>query len=277
MSMMPQVNFNLQITGNDCRCCHGVSSNHKRGDRVVYRRGEFIVSGNSFLDGSESRRMQEDAETRKAIIRIVDAVKEHFRLHPEVTGPALRDDKYVQVRDVEVVQSWIDGVKAKQYARRTSFVPRVSSEGTPLTHAANSNDPYEVSARALPPTPLTIRPSMPGMKVKSEGRVVWDEGQRCYFVCENSFVDRMREECIDQNRRTRQKIDEDLAAMSEALGIARDKIPMPRREKVERPMTYEQMRMINAWLHGLSSENLVATFGEQSSSSTDIDSPQRRK
>jgi len=282
--MVPPLAFytSITITGNDCGCCR--PRDLKPGDRVIYTGGRFATAGNTFLAGSIKRREEEDQRVRDQYRKMRDEVVRQHGLRPE-NAPALIEGKCVEVRDVLELKAWIQGVQACQ------IVPRLSSsmggsDTSPLGNmgapafpdpkgapafpdpkgATAFPDPMDRSNRSSPPTPLKIVAKKADKKPDPRARVVWDERRQMFVAGEEDFMGRFREDSQRMNRATREKLRTEVSAVASGMGVDPSRLPLPTDEKQEKPLTYQQMMVINAWIKGLgavhgrsSSEDVAAT------------------
>ncbi len=250
---VPKVNFNLAVTGNDCRCCGGEKT-PKPSERVVVKKGSFVAKG-TFLSGAE-KIAAEDQRTVEYMRAIVQQMKQERKLDPAKV-PKLPEGTHVKVRDIRALDAWVRGV-------RSSPLPRLNSSDLRASEKTGSEDRLGSSENEIPDTPL--RTALRGHEgKKASARVVWNEEAKCWNVYpeKEGVFEGLKEKTRLENRRARTKIEEEVTATARKMGLRAGDI-LSLDGKKEAPLTYHDLQVVDAWLRGVE-----ASFASKSTDSLD--------
>lgn len=265
MSMVPSIYFNIQITGNDCRCCWA-KENFDSNSRVIYKHDSFMTAGKNFFSGSAKVRDEEDQRAKEAFKELVNQVARTYKLRSDAL-PAPKS-KCVKVSDILELKSWLQGVQAYQSVRRGSSDSGLAPDGSPFVNKRPPvfRDPFEVLGSGNRLTRLRVMPKKQREKVKASARVIWDDTKQAYVIKDN-FFGSFREKSRTANRETRMRVDEEVRALAGSLGLNQSEAPILGEELQDSPLTYDYFKHICAWFEG------VGAICESESSEASSSSP----
>lgn len=232
------VNFNIQIQGNDCRCCRpsdAGGSSSELWKRVVYCRGVSRHRLFRIKEGSSGeKRREEDEKTIRAFQNLVDEVKKTYDLvSDDQDVPRVRGNHVCKL-DVLLLTNWIAGVEAA------------------AKHKAVSDD--LTIARGESPPPDSIQQ----VEITDEDRshlgkvkIIWNPEKKTWEKKLQSFFSSFSQHNREQNKQTKSVVILSVIQFAANHGIPKldeQMVPINVRSNVSEPFTAKELLEIQSTL-----------------------------